>query len=159
MVKPVRAIKTARLAAGTFPTAPLLTRLTAFQSEKKLLNKGQIATMIFASRLARRDGLPFDVDRGITTEGEGQIKGLGKGAVQTILADYGIDRVLAEEGGRTSRGSLGNIRAFLEFLNEMHRDGAVNLASVEAWWVSQAQKFSTQNLLRCDLSRENHCAS
>ena len=71
MVKPVHAIKTASPAVGIFPNAPLLARLTAFQSEKKLLTKGQIATMIFASRLALREGLPFDVDRGITTEGEG----------------------------------------------------------------------------------------
>lgn len=97
--------------------------------------------MIYASRLARREGLPFNVDAGITTDGEGQVKGLGKGPVQAILADYGIGRVLAEEGGRTSRGSLGNIRAYLTFLNELGTHARSNMAAIEAWWVEQAKQF------------------
>jgi hypothetical protein len=106
-----------------------------------LNGKGQIATMIFASRLARRDGLPFNVDAGIVTDGEGQVRGLGKGSVQAILADYGISRVLAEEGGRTSRGSLGNIRGYLTFLNELGAQASDNISSIEAWWVEQAKQF------------------
>lgn len=141
MAKLPRAIKAKGFAPGALPEVSLSSKLVAFQVEKKLTGKGQIATMIFASRIARRAGLPFDVEGGITTEGEGQVKGLSKGAVQTILSDYGIDTVLAEEGGRTSRGSLGNIRAFLEFLNALHRLGAVDLASTEAWWVAQAKQF------------------
>ena len=97
--------------------------------------------MLFASRLARKSGLPFDIEAGLITEGEGQIKGLSKGAVQAILADYGIARVLAEEGGRTSRGSLGNIRSFLAFLNRLSVVRAVDTSAVEAFWVSQAQTF------------------
>ena len=42
----------------------------------------------------------------LITEGGGQVLGLGKGAVQAVLKRHGIDRVLASEGGRTSRGSL-----------------------------------------------------
>ncbi len=127
--------------SGALPKAELSTKLRAFQAEKRLMNKGQIATMIFASRIARRIGLPFDVEAGITTEGEGQVKGLGKGAVQSVLADYGIQRVLAEEGGRTSRGSLGNIRAFFGFINALHPVDEADLASIEAWWVEQAKQF------------------
>ena len=97
------------LLPGVLPAAALASALLTYQSASRITGKGQIATMIYASRLARRTGLPFDVDGGVTTEGEGQVKGLGKGSVQAILADYGITRVLAEEGGRTSRGSLGNI--------------------------------------------------
>ncbi|MBK7051536.1 MAG: DUF4928 family protein [Rhodoferax sp.] len=112
-----------------------------YKTQSGITGKGQIATMIYASRLARRTGLPFDVEGGITTEGEGQVKGLGKGSVQAILADYGITRVLAEEGGRTSRGSLGNIRNFLNFLNELHIAGNADTSAIEAWWVEQAKYF------------------
>ena len=115
--------------------------LQAFRTDNRLTGKGQIATMIFASRLARRTGLPFDVEKGIKTEGEGQVKGLSKQSVQAILSGYGMTRVLAEEGGRTSRGSLGNIRIFLEFLNALHADSSIDCACVEAWWVAQASEF------------------
>ena len=37
--------------------------------------------------------------------------------IQRILADHGITRVLAEEGGRTSRGSVGLMQKYVEFLN------------------------------------------
>jgi hypothetical protein len=97
--------------------------------------------MIFASRLARRGGLPFDVERGIVTERAGQIKGLSKGSVQAVLANYGVDRVLAEEGGRTSRGSLGNASDYLNFLNELHDQGIAEVGAIEAWWVEQAKQF------------------
>lgn len=129
------------LQPGTAPTPPLADALAKYKTAQAIKGKGQIATLIFASRLARRAGLPFDVDAGITTEGEGQVKGLGRGAVQSILADYGITRVLAEEAGRTSRGSLGNIRNYLHFLNELHTQGLADTAGIEAWWVEQAAHF------------------
>jgi hypothetical protein len=128
-------------APGKQPSTALKAELSAYQTQNGLSGKGQIATMLFASRLARKFGLPFDIETGLITEGEGQIKGLSRGSVQTILADYGIARVLAEEGGRASRGSLGNIRSFLAFLNRLNAQSPVNAAAVEAWWVDQAQQF------------------
>lgn len=129
------------LLPGILPGPALTAALLTYKAENGIAGKGQIATMIYASRLARRVGLPFDVEGGITTEGEGQVKGLGKGSVQAILADYGVARVLAEEGGRTSRGSLGNIRNFLNFLNELQDAGNADTAAIEAWWVEQAKHF------------------
>lgn len=126
---------------GSLPDAALAAILATYKNDHGLSGKGQIATMIYASRLARREGLPFNVEEGITTEGEGQVKGLGKGSVQAILADYGITRVLAEEGGRTSRGSLGNIRTYLNFLNALGAQARNNISSIEAWWVDQAKHF------------------
>jgi len=123
------------------PDPVLVRALVQYQTNNKLSGKGQIATMIFASRLVLNKGLPFDIVKGITTEGEGQVKGLSKSAVQAILKDHGITRVLAEEGGRTSRGSLGNIRHFIGFLNELHQQGLANMPHVETWWVAQAKQF------------------
>lgn len=133
----------AKLAAGKAPAAgsALDLKLAAYKKTHGLSGKGQIATMLFASRLARETGLPFDTKDGIRTEGEGQVKGLGKASVQKVLETYGITRTLAEEGGRTSRGSLGNIREFLEFLNAEHASGILEVAAVEAWWVEQAKAF------------------
>ena len=129
------------MAPGTLPEPGLAGILAAFKVDRSIVGKGQIATMIFASRLARRNGLPFNVEAGITTDGEGQVRGLGKGPVQAILADYGISRVLAEEGGRTSRGSLGNIRGYLTFLNDLGAQASDSLPAIEAWWVEQAKQF------------------
>lgn len=68
--------------------------------------------------------------------------GLGKQAVQNILVRHGIHRVLAQEGGRTSRGSLGNMRTYVEFLNGVYRElGSVDLEEVEQFWVQQVRLF------------------
>jgi hypothetical protein len=73
------------------------------------------------------------------TPGVGQVAGLGKAQVQIILAKHGIDRVLAEEGGRTSRGSVGNMRAYVEFLNNLSEP--VDFDAIEAFWISLVRKF------------------
>lgn len=119
----------------------IATRLEEYKKKNRLTGKGQIATMIFATRLAKKEGIPFNIEQGITTEGEGQVKGLGKATVQAILADYGITQVLAEEGGRTSRGSLGSIRNYLAYLNEIGTTANANIAGIEAWWIEQAREF------------------
>lgn len=126
---------------GALPAPALAQRLEEYKVQKGIRGKGQLAALIFASRLARRSGLSFNVEAGITTDGRGQVKGLGKDAVQRVLEDYGITQVLAEEGGRTSRGSLGNIEDYLRFLNDLHGEEAVDPAEVEAWWVEQAKSF------------------
>jgi hypothetical protein len=115
--------------------------LQDFKTTHNISGNGQIAAMIFGSRLARLPGLPFDTEHGIVTDGKGQVKGLGKAAVQKILADYGIKRVLAEEGGRTSRGSLGNLKDFLDHLNALNAEAVLDTAAIEAWWVDQAKAF------------------
>ncbi len=126
---------------GSLPSGTLAERLEQYKEQKGLRGKGQLAAIIFASRLARQSGLPFNVEAGITTDGRGQVRGLGKDAVQRVLQDYGITRVLAEEGGRTSRGSLGNIEDYLQFLNNLQEEGLADPAAIEAWWVEQAKAF------------------
>ena len=79
--------------------------------------------------------------RKLLTEGGGQVVGLGKSAVQSILSEHGIDRVLAEEGGRTSCGSVGNMRKYSAFLNDLHAKGLADLDAIEKWWIEQVQMF------------------
>ena len=96
----------------------LESRLEAFSSQHKIRGKGPLSLVLVMSRKASEQKPPFSADDFLTPQG-GQVAGLGRGAVQTILADHGIDRVLAEEGGRTSRGSIQKMRAYVDFLNEL----------------------------------------
>lgn len=114
--------------------------LSEFRDLKGLRSKGQLAVVLHITRLAAESGLPLELDA-LKTDKEGQVKGLGKGRVQSILKDHGITRVLAEEGGRTSRGSLGNASDYAIFLNELYTQGPVDLESIEKWWVSRVQDF------------------
>ena len=93
----------------------LANKLSSFRDEKKIHGKGALAVVIHISRHARENGLPLDADA-LITEGSGQVLGLGKGAVQHILKEHGVTQILAEEGGRTSRGSIGIMRAYVALL-------------------------------------------
>jgi hypothetical protein len=103
---------------------------------------------------ARNAGLPLDPEK-LLTEGGGQVLGLGKSAVQSILRRHGIERVLAAEGGRTSRNSLGNMREYVALLNQFHADGTADLDLIEAFWVARVQEFFAAKpfRLRLDASR------
>jgi len=103
---------------------------------------------------ARAKGLPLDPGE-LLTDGGGQVLGLGKGAVQSILHRHGISRVLASEGGRTSRGSIGNMREYVALLNQLHADGAADLDAIEAFWIARVHEFFAAKpfKIRLDASR------
>jgi len=115
-------------------------RLFAFQKELKLTSKGKLAAILYVSGLAKKEGLPLDSSV-LVTDQQGQVLGLGKSAVQAVLKNYGITRVLAEEGGRTSRGSLGNMQKYVIFLNELHTAGLADTHAIEAWWINRVNDF------------------
>lgn len=119
-------------------------KLKAFQQEYGLTSKGKLAAMLHLSRLACEKGLPLNSDI-MLTNGKGQVQGLGKARVQSILRDHGITRVLAEEAGRTSRGSLGYLQEYVAFLNSLHAKGLLPdeaaIKIVESWWVARAVDF------------------
>jgi hypothetical protein len=115
-------------------------QLMQFQAARQWRGKGQLAVALHLTRLAIENGLPI-LSETLRTQKEGQVAGLGKGRIQAILKDYGIVRVLAEEGGRTSRGSLGNAADYAEFLNELHNSNQIDLATIEKWWIARVQDF------------------
>jgi len=115
-------------------------RLLEFRDSHALKSKGQLAVMLHITRLAAENDLPLNPES-LRTQKEGQVAGLGKGRVQAILKDYGITRVLAEEGGRTSRGSLGNAADYVGFLNALHAEKIADLATIEKWWIARVQDF------------------
>jgi hypothetical protein len=119
-------------------------RLTEFRDANSLKKKGELAVMLHITRLAAENGLPLDPET-LKTDKEGQVKGLGKTRVQHILNDYGITRILAEEGGRTSRGSLGNASDYAGFLNALYKEKKADLPTIEKWWIARVlDYFSSQ---------------
>lgn len=112
---------------------------TLVSKQGKLLNKGGLCVALVVTRTAQELGLPID-PVSLRTEEGGQVKGLGKAAVQNILAEYGITKVLAEEGGRTSRGSLGLMESYVAVLNAVkQKQPKVDLAHAMDWWIEKVK--------------------
>jgi len=80
-------------------------RLTDFAATYKINSKGPLSVILVVTRKASTQKPPFLQENFLSPQ-KGQVAGLGRGAVQAILAEHGINRILAEEGGRTSRGSI-----------------------------------------------------
>ncbi|WP_312993860.1 DUF4928 family protein [Achromobacter animicus] len=119
----------------------LLEKLSQFASDKTFGGKGQLCVALIVTQHAKDKGLPLDAEQ-LVTEGGGQVLGLGRGSVQSILARHGITRVLAAEGGRTSRGSLGNMRDYVAFLNASAAENAgLDLEIVESYWIARVHDF------------------
>lgn len=114
--------------------------LAHFAEAHGIRSKGALCLPLVVTDHARVMGLPLDPNR-LRTDKEGQVLGLGKGKVQQILARHGIDRVLAEEGGRTSRGSLGKMSAYVAFLNARSAEGTFDLDAVEKFWIARVREF------------------
>src|ERR1700722_15073892 len=114
--------------------------LTAFTAAKAFRGKGPISVALVVTQHGIKMGLPLDPES-LVTDGGGQVLGLGKGAVQAILKRHGISRVLAAGGGRTSRGSLNNMREYVAFLNALQESGTVDFAAIEAFWIERVHEF------------------
>lgn len=130
------------------PELDLEEQLSGFAREHGFRGKGPLCVALVTTQHAKDKGLPLDPAE-LVTAGGGQVAGLGKGAVQAILARHDIVRVLAAEGGRTSRGSLGNMREYVAFLNAL--EAQVDLNAVEAYWIQQVKEFFAANPFRINL--------
>ncbi|MGL6234676.1 MAG: DUF4928 family protein [Segniliparus sp.] len=134
---------------GGFPDG-----LDAFAAERGFNGKGPLCVALVVTQHARAAGLPLDPDA-LLTDGGGQVLGLGRSAVQAILGRHGLTRVLASEGGRTSRGSIGNMREYVAFLNRQAATGTVDLDAAEAFWIQRVHAFFAAKpfKIRLDASR------
>ncbi|MXZ29022.1 MAG: DUF4928 domain-containing protein [Gammaproteobacteria bacterium] len=118
----------------------LATQLEGFSRQNKFRGKGPLCVALVVTNRAREWGLPLDPET-LVTAGGGQVLGLGKGAVQSILSKHGITRVLAQEGGRTSRGSIKRMRAYVAFLNRLHEEEKAHLDQIELFWIMRVREF------------------
>lgn len=126
--------------------------LTVFARDKNFRSKGPLCVALVVTDYAKNRGLPLYA-AALETPSGGQVLGLGKSAVQAILKRHGIARVLAKEGGRTSRGSIGNMREYVVFLNEQGE--GIDLDAVEAFWIERVKAFfaAAPFRIRLDASR------
>ena len=123
-------------------------QLHEFASAHKFLgNKGPLCVALVITRTAIKNGLPLDPAK-LVTAAQGQVLGLGKSAVQSILADYGITQVLAAEGGRTSRGSIGNMQDYAAFLNHLANHESPDLKTIETWWADRVRDYFESSPLK-----------
>ena len=104
------------------------------------LSKGALSFALIITRNLKTKQFPVAADEFRTAQ-EGQVAGLGGGAVRKILKEHGIERVLSDEGGRTSRGNMGRLRAYLDVLNALWRDNALDLDEAEKFWVSRVRAY------------------
>ena len=118
----------------------LLDRLEKFETEQKINSKGSLSLVLVVTRRAKDRTPPFSPEQFLAPKG-GQVAGLGQAAVQNILADYGLTRVLAEEGGRTSRGSIQRMNEYLKLLNSLHADRILDFAKIERWWINRVKAY------------------
>ena len=118
----------------------MLTRLSDFASTRNFRGKGPLSVALVVTDTARIMGLPLDA-ASLLTGSAGQVLGLSGKKVQSILQRHGVARELSREGGRTSRGSISKMRAYVDFLNELHAQGTVDLEAVEAFWVQKVREF------------------
>jgi len=140
ITKPEQKIALDSVSEGHEKTTLMRERLASYQIERKLTTKGKLAAILFVSNLAKKNGLPLDAGM-LVTDSKGQVLGLGKSAVQGILKEHGETRVLAEEGGRTSRGSLGNMQHYVAFLNQLQEDDLADVVQIEAWWIARIRDY------------------
>jgi len=111
-----------------------------FAKANKINEKGPLSVALVVTNHAKKLGLPLNPED-LLTDGGGQVFGLGKSSVQSILNEHGIDRVLAMEGGRTSRGSIGKMRLYVELLNRLHEEGDLDIEAVEKWWIARVKDY------------------
>ncbi len=135
---------------------PALSKLLhEFASENGFLGKkGSLSVALVVTRHAQDKQLPLDANT-LLTAGGGQVSLLGKAAVQGILQSHGVLRVLAEEGGRTSRGSVGRMRKYVKFLNDLSETAPIDLEQVELWWVDRVKEFFAGKPFRIRIDPSN----
>ncbi|MBV2182413.1 MAG: DUF4928 family protein [Castellaniella sp.] len=104
------------------------------------LSKGSLSLALILTRMAAAKDFPLDKAEFVTAKG-GQVAGLGGGAVKKILASHGVERILSTEGGRTSRGNMERMSAYVDVLNSLHADGVLDLEAGERYWVERVHAY------------------
>ncbi|WP_258185448.1 DUF4928 family protein [Bifidobacterium sp. UTCIF-39] len=121
-----------------------ISSIEIFQKSHRINSKGSLAAVLQLNRAFSRDVLPINPNDYLTDK-EGQVKGLSKDNCQSILEEYQIRRLLAAEGGRTSRGSVGLMKDYATLINEK-QPSSEDFGEIERFWIEQIRKFLTVSL-------------
>jgi hypothetical protein len=115
--------------------------LERFCQENKFNSKGPLSIAVQLTKMFSGQLFPLNATDYLAERG-GQVKGLGGPNLKKILREYGIERILSSEGGRTSRGSIDNMRAYVDFLNTYHRQtGSINWLEIEQFWINKVHEY------------------
>ena len=115
-------------------------RLKAFQEQNGIYTKGPLSLVVQFTRLVA--GRPFPLESSdYQTDSKGQVAGIGGANLKKILKEHGITQLLSSEGGRTSRGSMGLMIAYVDFLNAWNEEEPVDFYAVEEYWAEQVQEY------------------
>ncbi|MBO9529586.1 MAG: DUF4928 family protein, partial [Acinetobacter oleivorans] len=131
--------------------------LEEFYKEFKFTNRGKLCVAIVITQFAKKE-LPLDPESLVTTQG-GQVKGLGRDPVQAVLERHNIKKILAKEGGRTSRGSIQAMRQYVAFLNKLTLHNAVDLEEIELFWIQKVVLFFTSKPFKINLDKSKSLRS
>ena len=112
--------------------------LDDFVALNNVKSKGPLAIVLQLTRVFAADDLPIEPSKYVTDK-KGQVAGLGGGNVAKILAEHGISRQLAKEGGRTSRGGMALMEAYVAFVNGLERP--IDFAAIEEYWIKAVQRY------------------
>lgn len=114
--------------------------LKAFQAEHNVYTKGPLALMIQLTRIVSSKTFPLNAND-FLTDNKGQVAGLGGGTLKKILKEHGITRTLASEGGRTSRGNIGLMIKYIDFLNAWQVLESIDFNLIEDYWADQVIEY------------------
>ena len=115
-------------------------RLKTFQIENNIFTKGPLSLVVQLTRMFCDKIFPLNPND-FQTSSRGQVLGLGGANLRRILSEYGITQQLSSEGGRTSRGSMGIMIRYVEFLNGWDEDELVDFSVVEEFWAEQVREY------------------
>jgi hypothetical protein len=114
--------------------------LKAFQDANKIIVIYDIVLLVQLTRMVQGKKFPLKQDD-FLTENKGQVAGLGGGNLRKILKEQGVTQTLAAEGGRTSRGNMGLMMKYIDFLNDWNNAETIDFKAVEAFWAEQVKDY------------------
>lgn len=114
--------------------------LNEFQTDNRATTKGPLSLLIQLTRMVRSMTFPLNPDD-FLTENKGQVAGLSGAKLKKILAEHSITQTLAAEGGRTSRGNIGLMLKYIEFLNDWNDVEIIDLEAIESYWAEQIREY------------------
>lgn len=118
----------------------LIERLDHFKNHFRFISRSKLGLALVITRKVKELGLPIDIIDLITLK-RGQVSGLSANTINKILREHGVTCPIGTESSRTSRNTVGAAKSYVEFLNNLHKGGAVDLEKVELWWVNRIVEF------------------
>ncbi|MCC6284724.1 MAG: DUF4928 family protein [Phycisphaerales bacterium] len=130
--------------------------LEADRRYKPLPPRGAVAAAIVVLEVLKAR---FDLDPNAhVTKKKGQIAGMGKGAIQKVLAAHGESRTFLKEGGRTNRGNHAIVASLLDAVAGARLDRVAeaertaSLHAMQAYLVERVNDYFQQERIKVEFN-------